>query len=302
VSERRVLAVINPATGRRPAEEIAELLRREASARGITLYIEMTRHPGHAVDLVRDHPEVVDTVIAVGGDGTVSDVVTGMAAAPVTIAIIPAGSTNMIAKDLGVPIALPEAIRVALGDSEPVDIDIAVAGETTFIHMAGAGFDAALMRDASRRLKRKIGWLAYLPPAIKHLNYPPFAADIRIDDLEVHLSARIVLLALGSSIALPRFPVGVGIDRTDGILDVCVFNPPSLVATLSTLAWIALGRPGRSRWHHQFRGRHVFLSADRPVPFEVDGDPLGTLPVEVTILDRKVRVLVPSRKTAPSLS
>jgi diacylglycerol kinase (ATP) len=297
-----VLAVINPATGRRPAEDIAELLRQESAARGITLYVEITRHPGHAVELVRNRPDLVDTIIAVGGDGTVSDVVTGAAGSPITIAIIPAGSTNMIAKDLGVPVDLHEAARVALGDGEAVSIDVAVAGDTTFIHMAGAGFDAALMRDASRALKRKIGWLAYFPPAIKHLRYPTFVVSAIIDDVEIVMTARIVLLALGSSIALPRFPVGEGIDRTDGILDVCIFNPPSLLATLSSLGWIALGHPGRSRWHHQFRGRHVILSADRPVPFEVDGDPLGTLPVDVRVSERKVQVIIPSRDTAPSLT
>jgi diacylglycerol kinase (ATP) len=301
VRPQHVLAVINPVTGSTPAHEIAARLQREADARGVRLSIEMTRRPGHAVDIVRNYSSPVDTIIAVGGDGTVSDVVTGASDEPLTIAIIPAGSTNIIAKDLGVPMDITTAIHVALGDGEAVDIDIATAGDTTFIHMAGAGFDAAMMRDASRRLKRRIGWLAYLPAGIKHIRYPTFHAEMRIDDLHVSIPARAVLLALGSSIISPRFSVGDRIDRTDGIIDVCVFNPPGFLGTLSSLAWIAVGRPGRSRWHHQFRGKRVSLSADRPVPFEVDGDPLGSLPVEVAVSDRRVHVLVPRREAIPSI-
>jgi diacylglycerol kinase (ATP) len=293
VTARSVLAIINPATGRTPAERIAERLRREAEARGISIHIAMTERPGHAIDIARNHPDDVDTIIAVGGDGTVSDVVTGARPEPLTIAIIPVGSTNIIAKDLGIPRDITEAIRVALGDGEPVAIDVAVAGSTTFIHMAGAGFDAAMMRDASRSLKRRVGWLAYIPAALRNIRYREFITSITVDGNDFRIPAKVVLLALGSSIINPRFAVGEGIDRTDGIIDVCIFNPPGPVSALTCALWIGLGKPGRSRWHRQLRGSNVSLDADRPVPFEVDGDPLGTLPVDVEVAQRTVHILVP---------
>src|SRR5690606_40849901 len=127
-----------------PADRMAKRLRREAEARGIDISIATTEYPGHAFDIARDHPIDVDTIIAVGGDGTVSDVVTGALEDPLTIGIIPSGSTNIIAKDLGIPRDTEAAIAVALGDGVPYAIDVAVAGNTTFLHMAGAGFDAAI--------------------------------------------------------------------------------------------------------------------------------------------------------------
>lgn len=293
MTTRSVLAVINPVTGRTPANEIARRLRREASARNIAIHIAMTERPGHAIDIAREHPNEVDTIIAVGGDGTVSDVVTGTSPEPLTIAIIPVGSTNIIAKDLGIPLDVDAAIRVALGDGEPIAIDVATAGSTTFIHMAGAGFDAAMMRDASRALKRKVGWLAYIPAALRNIRIQEFMTDITIDGVRHTIPAKVVLLALGSSVIKPRFIVGEGIDRTDGIIDVCVFNPPGLAATLACVFWIGVGKPGRSRWHRQLRGARVTVDADRPVPFEVDGDPLGTLPVEVEVSQRKVHIRAP---------
>jgi diacylglycerol kinase family enzyme len=273
---------------------VAAALRAAASDRGVDLTVECTSSPGDAVDLVRSCAPGVELLIAVGGDGTVSDVVTGAIDGRYTVGIVPTGSTNMIAKDLGIPSRLDRAAGIALGDGVPVELDVARAGDTTMLHMAGAGYDAAIMRDASPRWKRRVGWLAYLPPAVRHLRYPRFKLTITADDRELEISARVVLCAIGSSIIAPRFKVGAGISRTDGVIDVCVFDPPGVLATLSCLGWIGVGRPERSRWQRQLKGRRIRLDADQVVPFEVDGDLVGNLPVEIEVLDRRVTVLVPA--------
>jgi YegS/Rv2252/BmrU family lipid kinase len=290
---RRALAIVNPGTGRRSPDAVATALSVAAHDRGVDLTVEFTKRPGDAVDLVRSCAPDVELLIAVGGDGTVSDVVTGAIDGQYTIGIIPTGSTNMIAKDLGIPSRLDRAASIALGDGVPIDIDVARAGNTTVLHMAGAGYDAAIMRDASPRWKRRVGWLAYLPPGIRHLRYPRFTLAITADDRELEIPARVVLCAIGSSIIAPRFKIGAGISRTDGIVDVCVFDPPGVLATLSCMVWIGLGRPERSRWLRQLRGKRIHLDADRTVPFEVDGDPVGNLPVTIEVLDRRITVLVP---------
>ena len=84
-----------------------------------------------------------------------------------------------------------------------------------------------------------------------------------------------VLLALGGSIVHPRFRVGDGIDRTDGVLDVVVFDPPTFWNVVTTFGWMAFRRPERSPWHHHFRCRSVRLESDEPVPFELDGSYRG---------------------------
>jgi diacylglycerol kinase family enzyme len=102
-----------------------------------------------------------------------------------------------------------------------------------------------------------------------------------------------VLCAVGGTILHRLFKVGDGIDRTDGLLDVCVWNPPNVAAIVTCLAWIGVGRPGRSRWLVQSRGKGVYISADRAVAFEVDGDVVGSLPVEIEMLDQQITVLTP---------
>ena len=290
---RRALAIINPMTGRIPVESIEADLRYEAHRYGVDLRIERTTHAGHAVELAAAAVDAVDLLIAVGGDGTVSDVVTGSIDAGIVVGILPAGSTNIIARELGIPRDLSKAATIALGDGKVAQIDVAKAGTTTFMHMAGAGFDAAIMADTPSRLKRKIGWLAYLPAATRHLNAPRFTAKLTIDGVTTEERARLVLCALGGSIVHPRFRVGEGIDRTDQLLDILVFDPPGLGGTLSCLGWIVAGKPGRSRWYTQRRARSVVIDADVEVPFEVDGDFVGYVPVEISLLDRKASVLVP---------
>jgi YegS/Rv2252/BmrU family lipid kinase len=292
-ASRRVLAVVNPSTGRVASGVIADELRRQASLHSVNLTIAFTEHAGHAVDLARAASTWATVVIAAGGDGTVSDVVTGLIGTHVPVAIVPAGSTNMIAKELAIPRDLRQAVSVAFTSMERTDVDVAQAGETTFLHIAGAGFDAAIMRDTDPARKRRIGWLAYLPAGARNLSYPSFDLELTVDDVTTHLPARTVLCAIGGSIIHPRFRIGEGIDRSDGLVDVCVYNPPSLLATLSTAWWIARGKPGRSRWLRQFRGRSIRLSSSVAIPFEVDGDPSGNLPVEILALDQRVTFVVP---------
>src|SRR5688500_11362184 len=167
---QRALAIINPATGRYPVGSIEADLRVEAHQRQVDLRIERTTRPGHAIELAASAVDDVNTILAVGGDGTVSDVVTGSIGAGINVGIIPVGSTNMIARELGIPNDVSKAAAVALGDGQVALIDVAKAGETTFMHMAGAGFDAAIMSETPSRWKRRVGWLAYLPAAARHLN------------------------------------------------------------------------------------------------------------------------------------
>ena len=295
MSERKkVYAIINPATGQHSLRWLVHRLQSKAKRRGLDIEYKVTEHPQHATEIARECCEnEIDIIIAVGGDGTVSEVVTGTIGTDIPVGIVPVGSTNMIAKDLGIPRRLSRAMDIALGDGESRPYDVGRVGETIFMHMAGAGYDAQIMHEASSIWKRRIGWPAYLWPAIKHLRSTPFPVEITIDGESHSTQARMVLCAIGGSIVHPRFSVGSGIDRTDGMLDICIYNPPNAVTAVTALWWILLRKPERSRWQRQFKGKRVVLRSDRDVVFEADGNPLGTLPVHIEILDTSAHILTP---------
>lgn len=294
---QRVLAIVNPTTGTLPIWRLRRVLHRVAAQYSIDLEIVETEYADHATQLVQTCDKAIDAVIAVGGDGTLSEVVAGAVGRDIMVGIIPTGSTNMVAKDLGIPRLLATAARVALTSSTIVRLDIAKADDTPFMHMGGAGYDAAIMRDSSPRLKRVLRWVAYFGPGIQQLRSAPFNVQITVDQTTLNFQARMVLFALGGSIIHPRFVVGTGIDRTDGILDVVVFTPPTFTSVLGTFGWMLLRRPAKSRWQHQLRGRKVKLLADRKVPYELDGSYRGNLPVNIEMLDDGVTVRVPSVPT-----
>lgn len=300
---RRALAIVNPASGNVPLWRVKRVLNRAAARYGVDLSIQFTEYADHATELVSQAIGHFDMVLVVGGDGTVAEAVAAAVGTDLKIGIVPTGSTNMVAKDLGIPGQLGAAVRVAFTSATTIELDVAKAGAHTFMHMAGAGYDAEIMRSASRRWKRLLRWVAYLIPGIAKLRSKPFRVAIDIDGVTSTWHARMVLLALGGSIVHPRFVVGNGIDRTDGIIDVCVFNPPSLLAILATFGWIVLRRPSRSKWQHQLRGRRITLRSDAQVPFEFDGSYRGDeLPVTVEILDQGVTVIVPSVPTPGELA
>ncbi len=293
---RSVLAIVNPATGRRPVDCFVEPLRQEAHTRGIDLRVVTTAAAGEARRLASEAGDEIDTIVAVGGDGTVSDVVAGILGRPITFAILPTGSTNMLAKELGIPQRPPDAARIALGDGTTMEIDVAVAGDRAIVHMAGAGFDAAMMRDTSSRWKRRVRWIAYLPAGARNLNYPRFEYSGSIDGRPIAGTARMILVAIGGSIIHPRLRIGYGIDRTDRLIDVLIFDPPRATAVGSSLWWIIAGKPERSRWTHHYRGRHIELSSPGDVPVEIDGDYSGSLPIDIVLHEDPVRVRVPATR------
>ena len=291
---RKATVIINPATGQGDVNRVKHRLQKKASRAGVEVDFHVTEYPAHATEIARECSERdVDIVIAVGGDGTVSEVVTGVLGSNLVVGIVPIGSTNMIAKDLGIPRRLSAAMDVALGNGTPTCFDVGRVRDTTFMHMAGAGYDAQIMHETSGKWKRRLGWPAYLWPAIKHLRSTLFRAEIEIDGVTHSMNARMVLLAIGGSIVHPRFTVGQGIDRHDGLIDVCIYNPPNAIMAITALGWILLRKPERSRWQHQFKGKSIILRSSRPVEFEADGNPLGELPVVIEMLDTPARILTP---------
>jgi diacylglycerol kinase family enzyme len=124
----RAVAIVNPAAGSAAVSEIVSALRDTADELGIQLRIETTDREGLTAELARSLAQHADILVAVGGDGTVSDVITGSLGQNVSIGVIPAGSTNMIAKDLRIPRNPRMAARVALGEGQTFLIDVARRG------------------------------------------------------------------------------------------------------------------------------------------------------------------------------
>ena len=202
------LVILNPKAGREGGA-----LRRELAnaftARGAPYDLVLTECPGHATQLARAAVgRGYRAVCVVGGDGTIAEAAAGLVGADVPLGIVPRGTGNQVARNLGIPLALAAAVDVVLGGHARA-IDLGEADGRAFALMAGAGLDAAVMAAATRELKERWGYTAYVYAALMQaLQASPVRFRVVADERELEVSAVSVMVAnVGALFAkYPPFP------------------------------------------------------------------------------------------------
>ncbi len=229
--------------------------------------------------------EDVDLVCALGGDGTVRAVAVAMLDTHTPLGILPAGTGNLLARNLSLPHDLSEAMWTALrGRNKRIDVgrvsiqpedEHAAPEEHVFMVMAGIGFDAVVVSDAPEKLKARMGWLAYGVSGLKHLPGSNFKVRATFGD-DPTLSRRVQSVLIGNCGKLTGGLVLMpDAEVDDGQLDSVVLSPKGVVG------WVAVAgrvitrrRAGHERVEHH-RSTDVRVEADRMVEVQLDGDSVG---------------------------
>ncbi len=213
-----------------------------------------------------------------GGDGTVRAAVTALVGTDVALAVLPAGTGNLLASNFGLTDDVAAGVRVALaGARQLIDVgqvsasDPAGAGEQCFAVLAGMGFDAQMIEGTSELAKKHLGWLAYLGGGVKHLLGRPMRVQVVLDGgTPMHLRARAVLVG-----NVGRLPGGLQLLRRaqpdDGKLDVAILNPNNL-RHWALMFWALLRRHKRVPLMSTYRAERVEIRSDRSQPRQLDGD------------------------------
>jgi YegS/Rv2252/BmrU family lipid kinase len=303
----RTFIILNPTAGQETAARLRRLLGGAFAARGASFDLVETEGAGHATELARGAAERgYRAVCVVGGDGTLAEAATGLAGTTVPLAIVPRGTANQVAHNLQIPAELEAAVEVAVHGT-PTPMDIGRIDGRAFALVAGAGYDAAVMAAATRPLKERWGFGAYIYAAVKQaLTAEPAEFTINADGKEIRVRAASVMLAnMGELFAhfLPFAPpLAPQPTRSwqDGLLDVVIIAPRNLPEFATVL--------GRAA-HRQFAGddrlihlqaREVSIHTDPPIPVQIDGDATGTTPVHARVQHGGIQVLVPTA-TVPRL-
>jgi YegS/Rv2252/BmrU family lipid kinase len=218
-------------------------------------------------------------VLVCGGDGTVREVCAELAGTGIPIGIVPAGTGNLLARNLDIPLFIRAAVDIGLtGQDRAIDmVDVSGDGieDTHFMVMAGMGFDAAIMEGVNEEIKAKVGWIAYVLSALKSLMFPAVKAEISVDGAEftTHRARTIVVGNVGYLQAgMPLLPAA-SID--DGLLDVVLLHPRKFLSWIPLAFRVLAKRSRTDELVNRMTGHTIVIRASADTPRQLDGDSIG---------------------------
>jgi YegS/Rv2252/BmrU family lipid kinase len=281
----RICIIANPAArGVRARLERLERLTRN-------VVIRTTGGPGDAeAQTERAVEQGFGTIVAAGGDGTINEVINGIGTAPVALGVLPMGTVNVLAMELGIPFNLVSAWKVIRGGHLKM-LDLASANGHYFIQMAGIGLDAQIVQRNSRQIKKVLGPLSYLLTATQVAAERPPRLKVMCDTHPLS-EGSFVLVGNGRLYGGP-FTLFKDADMQDGLLDVYVFRHMNYLALMRYFRGTLFGSLANFSDVDYFKARSLRVEANRHVPLEADGELVGHSPVEFLVRRRKLRVIVP---------
>lgn len=292
---RSAALIYNPIAGRRKATRRAQVLSRCLLAAGFETEVLGTRGPGDATGLAKEFAKRgVEAVFVLGGDGTVREVATGLLGTSTILGILPGGSTNVLARALGLPLD-PFTVARRSDQLVPTPIDVGLCNGEPFLMMASCGLDARVLERQGSPLKRILGragivllglgeWLRYRYPRIHG------SADGRA------FSASFLAVC---NIPLYGGPFRLAPDARfdDGFLDLVLFDGQGRRSSLGFARDVAFGRHQKRKDVVLRRVRSVQVSLPPAACLQVDGDALGRRDgvAEISLAQDQVKVLAPIR-------
>ncbi len=293
--------IVNPASGSGLREKDLAYVLRFFERRGQALRIFYTEYPGHATGLARKAAEEgCEVVIGAGGDGTINEVLNGLVGTGAKLGVIPWGTGNVFAREMGFPRGVKRLCRV-LWRNRSLRLDLGKADGRYFLLMCGAGLDAyALSQHFDPGRKSRLGILSYFVMGLRALvryRYPEIEAILPGGRVERCSFA----LVSNTSRYGPFFTLSPRADPLDGELDVFLYRQKGTLSTLrlaaAVIAGAVLGRDPLKR--RPFRGSLSFrtaaleLRSAGQVRLQLDGDPAGSLPLRIEVSPHTLSCVLP---------
>jgi YegS/Rv2252/BmrU family lipid kinase len=281
--------IFNPTSGRGRGAGLAE----EAKALlGPGFEWLPTRFAGHGVELACEAAKKFPVVVALGGDGTVSDVAKGIVGTESSLGIIPVGTGNDFARNLNLRLDLKEAVTTVL-NGVVRQVDVGMINDTPFINNAGTGFDAQVMQTMNESIRFTRGRPAFVLAILKNfITYKAFTLTLTVDGETSRKERAMMVSVLNGKMYGAGMLAAPNADMDDGLLDVLVVKSMPKIKLASLISKINTGQHIDHPAVEMLKIRTFKIDATPTQPLNVDGDIRGATPAEIRVRPRALKVLV----------
>lgn len=285
--------IANPVAGKGKAIAFIDQVRSILEERKAEFDFELTKAPGDAADIARTAAERGwKVVVSLGGDGTISEVISGLVGTESALGIIPCGKGNDIARSLGVPTDTEQAVNTLL-TGEKRRIDVGSEKDQVFANIAGVGFSAEVTSQANNMRSLK-GSLAFLAATYKTLSRLK-ARQVRIElDNEVIETKVVSVTVSNMKYAGGGMVFAPDAVADDGLFDVCIVSEIGRVSLALTFPQMYKDAGPKHPALSRYRSSSVRIFTENPMEKMFDGNINGETPLEAKILAKATEVLVPS--------
>ena len=292
---KKALIIVNPAAGAEATGKLREELENHFPRAGVVCEICKTRPDVRIGDEIRTRlRDGLDFVVAAGGDGTVAAAIDGLAGSHVPLGIVPLGTGNLVARELGIPIEVSDAVAMIAGAPRLRRIDALRINGRVFVLNASIGISAAIMGNTSPGEKRFFGPIAYVGTGIwRTPRYKPLRVALTIDGQYNSFVAIDVAVLNCGILTRSIYPKGADVRVDDGHLDVLVLRVRNLLDYPRYFLDLLFRRPAAPLAFYFRAERTVRIRCQTTQPVQADGDIIGETPVEIEVLPAAVTVLVP---------
>ena len=282
-----IVVILNPAARGEKAKALWEKVR------GLSRnsFVRTTSEAGEAREFAKQAVhQGAKIVVAAGGDGTVNEVVNGLAGSDVALGLLPIGTMNVFAAELGLPSNNLRKCWETIERGHTRIVDLPMANRHAFVQLAGVGFDAQIVQETSRDFRKQFGPLSYLVAATQIASRKP--PNLIVESGGKQQTGSFVLIGNGRYYGGP-FVIFKDAKVDDGKLDVMIFKNLGYLDIVRYLSGIVFGTHADMHDVEYFQTRKVVVRSAGDVPVEVDGEVIGCLPVTFRISPHKLRVIAP---------
>jgi YegS/Rv2252/BmrU family lipid kinase len=282
--------------GNSHADQLRQLFQQQCDNAAATFEVYETSGEDRLDEVIaRAEANGCTLVVAVGGDGTVSEVANELAGKNLPLGILPAGTGNLLAQELGIPLNLKQACQLVMAPTKTTQLDAMRVGDQFFVSHISLGVYSRIIENTAVSAKRRYGKAAYLWQMFREIvGGQGWRFGLTIDGEKHHVLASLVMVANIGTVGVGQLRWGEDIRPDDGRIDVCVVLARTLPQYIEMLRHVWRGEAPPPQHMRTFQAREqIGITANKPLPLRADGEIIGNAAVSVMVHPQAITVITP---------